>query len=242
MNVLFVDVDSLRPYHVGAYGYDSPTTPTIDALAADAVRFERAYAANSPCMPSRAALLTGRYGVANGIETHGPPAQVVSGPDAWRDFDGDPAEWWTLPECFFRARIPAVAVTSFPRHPAPWFYDVWDEFHQPREPAGRGEYFQTVRAEAVVDHGLYTAQRAIRTDRWKLVHTLHDGPWDLPEWSLYDLDADPWEQADVAGEQPEVVERLRREMAVWTQRHVGRDGDPLREVAREGPWGLSYAG
>lgn len=73
MPIVYIDVDS-RPDHVGAYGYGAPTTPNVDEFAADAVRFDRAYAANSPCMPSRAALLSGRYGISNGVATHGEPS------------------------------------------------------------------------------------------------------------------------------------------------------------------------
>jgi len=439
MDTLVIDVDSLRPDHVGAYGYDQPTTRNIDRLAADGVRFDHAYTACSPCMPSRAALTTGRYGIANGVATHGPRAQVVEGPATWEDFDGDPDAYRRLPEVFFDAGVPACAVSSFPRHPAPWFYHLWDEFHQPREPPGEGEYFQTPRAETVadsaiecldryddsfvhaqfwdphapynrepgppladpprpphptdeaiarhqndtgwksashegiedagdllgllarydaeirycdrhvgrvldalrergryesalivlvadhgeefgehgryrehwsthegtqripmivkppggadgsardqfvtnvdlaptlceyaglerpaawhgeslrplvagerpawrdsvvLDHGLYTAQRAVRTDRWKFVRTYEDGIWELPERQLFDLETDPWEQENVAGANPAVVERLERNLAAWTERYRGRGEDALQAVAREGPGGLEWA-
>ena len=41
--VLLVTIDSLRADHVGAYGYDRPTTPNLDAVAARGALFERAY-------------------------------------------------------------------------------------------------------------------------------------------------------------------------------------------------------
>jgi len=43
-------------------------TPNIDSLAAEGVNFERGYAANATCAPSRAALMTGRYGTRFGFE------------------------------------------------------------------------------------------------------------------------------------------------------------------------------
>ncbi|MEE4380367.1 MAG: sulfatase-like hydrolase/transferase [Pseudomonadales bacterium] len=43
-------------------------TPNIDALAAEGVRFSQGYAANATCAPSRAALLSGRYGTRFGFE------------------------------------------------------------------------------------------------------------------------------------------------------------------------------
>jgi len=38
MRTLYVDIDSLRPDHLGCYGYEAPTTPNIDEFAEDAVR------------------------------------------------------------------------------------------------------------------------------------------------------------------------------------------------------------
>ncbi|MEQ1501463.1 MAG: sulfatase-like hydrolase/transferase, partial [Myxococcota bacterium] len=67
-NVLVVLVDDLGTDKVAAYG-DSPTpprTPTIDGLAADGVLFRNAWAYAS-CSPTRAALLTGRYGRRTGV-------------------------------------------------------------------------------------------------------------------------------------------------------------------------------
>jgi arylsulfatase A-like enzyme/cyclophilin family peptidyl-prolyl cis-trans isomerase len=58
-DVILVVVDTLRPDHLGAYGYTRPTSPAIDALAQDSLVFERAYA-NAPwTLPSFASMLTG---------------------------------------------------------------------------------------------------------------------------------------------------------------------------------------
>jgi uncharacterized sulfatase len=46
----------------------SVPTPNIDSIAAGGVRFEAGYAANGTCAPSRAALLSGRYGTRFGFE------------------------------------------------------------------------------------------------------------------------------------------------------------------------------
>lgn len=43
-------------------------------------------------------------------------------------------------------------MSTFPRHPAPWFYHLWHEFVQPPVPDGPDENFQTVRGETVADH------------------------------------------------------------------------------------------
>lgn len=67
-NVLVILADDLGVDNVGAYGVDprSAKTPVIDGLAADGVRFANAWS-YPECSPTRAALLTGRYGRRNGI-------------------------------------------------------------------------------------------------------------------------------------------------------------------------------
>lgn len=61
LNVLFIVIDTLRWDHVGIYGAARDTTPAIDRLGADAVRFERAYSTAPWTMPSVASMITGLY-------------------------------------------------------------------------------------------------------------------------------------------------------------------------------------
>jgi len=51
---------------VGAYGHEQCRTPTLDRLAAEGVRFERAYVPVSLCTPSRSVTYTGLYPHKNG--------------------------------------------------------------------------------------------------------------------------------------------------------------------------------
>ena len=71
MRLLYVDVDTLRADHLGCYGYHRNTSPTIDAIARDAIRFDSVYASDTPCGPSRSALISGRFGIHNGVVGHG---------------------------------------------------------------------------------------------------------------------------------------------------------------------------
>jgi arylsulfatase A-like enzyme/4-amino-4-deoxy-L-arabinose transferase-like glycosyltransferase len=66
-NLLLIVVDTLRADHLGCYGYARDTSPNIDALAAEGVRFERAYAPASWTKPSMASLLTGLYPSRHGV-------------------------------------------------------------------------------------------------------------------------------------------------------------------------------
>lgn len=66
-NVLLIVVDTLRADHLGCYGAARNTSPAIDALASEAVRFERAYTTAPWTSPAVASLLTGLYPSAHGV-------------------------------------------------------------------------------------------------------------------------------------------------------------------------------
>ena len=60
-NIILISIDSLRADHLQCYGYQRPTSPAIDALAADAILFERASSQAPWTLPSHASLLTSLY-------------------------------------------------------------------------------------------------------------------------------------------------------------------------------------
>jgi hypothetical protein len=60
-DILLVSIDALRADHVGAYGYERPTTPEIDRLAAEGVLFEAAYTATPHTSYAVTSLMTGKY-------------------------------------------------------------------------------------------------------------------------------------------------------------------------------------
>jgi arylsulfatase A-like enzyme len=59
-HVLVLLVDALRADHLGVAGYERPTTPNIDALAADGVLFTQAVAPSTFTKSTIASLFTGR--------------------------------------------------------------------------------------------------------------------------------------------------------------------------------------
>ena len=61
MNVIWIVSDSFRRDHLGAYGNGTIRTPSLDALATSAVRFDNHYSAGFPTMPTRADHQTGRW-------------------------------------------------------------------------------------------------------------------------------------------------------------------------------------
>ena len=70
-NVVLITVDTLRADHVSSYGYHLRTTPNIDALAADGVRFDKAYTSIPLTGPSHFSILTARYAQEHGARING---------------------------------------------------------------------------------------------------------------------------------------------------------------------------
>src|SRR5262249_54446379 len=60
-NVLWIVADDHAPYVCGAYGNTKVRTPNIDRLAAEGMRFDRAFCNSPVCTASRQSFLTGRY-------------------------------------------------------------------------------------------------------------------------------------------------------------------------------------
>jgi len=61
-NVLLITVDDMNADSVGVFGCKLPdTTPNIDKLARDGLRFEYAHVQVGHCIPSRNVMLSGRY-------------------------------------------------------------------------------------------------------------------------------------------------------------------------------------
>lgn len=60
-DILLISIDALRADHVGAYGYQRPTTPAIDRLASTATTFDAAYAPTPHTSYSITSLMTGKY-------------------------------------------------------------------------------------------------------------------------------------------------------------------------------------
>jgi len=69
LNLLLITVDDMSADSIGAFGCKLPdTTPNIDRLAAEGLRFTRAHVQVGNCMPSRNVMWSGRYPHNNGVE------------------------------------------------------------------------------------------------------------------------------------------------------------------------------
>jgi arylsulfatase A-like enzyme len=91
VNVLVYVLDALRTDHCSCYGYDRETTPTIDGLAADGVRFEQCLTPATWTRPVAGTLATGLYPPAHGTrtrkDTFDPPRPALAEQFAAADFE-----------------------------------------------------------------------------------------------------------------------------------------------------------
>ena len=127
MRTILLDLDTTRPDHLGCYGYSRNTSPNLDSIAAEGLRFDRYYCSDAPCLPSRAALVTGKFGIHSGIVDHGGNAADMRNPGPDRFMFNQNA----VNNLFFQFRsagMHTVSVSTFAeRHSAYWFNAGFNE-------------------------------------------------------------------------------------------------------------------
>ncbi|WP_432798200.1 sulfatase [Poriferisphaera sp. WC338] len=132
MRILYLDIDSLRPDHLGCYGYHRQTSPNIDQLAANGVCFTNCYASDVPCLPSRSALFSGRAGIHTGVINHGGVASQPFIEGAGRNFRDTLYDtcWMTQ---LRNQGMRTVTISPFGERHAAWhWYAGFSEIHNPR--------------------------------------------------------------------------------------------------------------
>src|SRR5690554_2437988 len=65
-NIVWIFVEDMSGW-MGCYGDHTVPTPSIDRIAADGVRFNRAYMTAGVCSPSRSAIVTGAMQTSLGL-------------------------------------------------------------------------------------------------------------------------------------------------------------------------------
>ena len=127
MRILYIDIDSLRPDHLSCYGYHRQTSPNMDALADEGVRFTNYYASDSPCLPSRTAFFLSSYGLVTGVVNHGGAYADLPLEGPGRGFRTQIAQN-TLASTLRKVGYRTASISPFPnRHTA---YQIWYGFDE----------------------------------------------------------------------------------------------------------------
>ena len=167
MRILYLDIDTLRPDHLGCYGYPRNTSPNLDQIASDGVRMDNCYVSDAPCLPSRASMFTGRFGIHTGVVNHGGLCADLRPIGRERNFNWmgqRPGFIWSLR----RQGIYPVSISPFAeRHSAWWFCDGWLEMVNTGRGGGES-------AEEIFPHALDWISRNAEKDDWML----HVNCWD----------------------------------------------------------------
>lgn len=167
MRVLYIDIDTLRPDHMGCYGYFRNTTPNLDAIARDGMRFDNMYTSDAPCLPSRAALISGMFGIHNGAVGHGGTAGDRRLWGRERDFT-DPVDENNFNWLFRKAGMKTVSISTFPeRHSSFWYSAGFNETYNVGGRGGEG-------AEKILPTALEWIEKNGESDNWYL----HVHMWD----------------------------------------------------------------
>ncbi len=167
MRIIYLDIDTLRPDHLGCYGYHRNTSPNIDNLFSQSVRFDNLYVTDAPCLPSRTALWSGRTGYHTGVVGHGgtPADPFIEGPT--RDFTDvfGKTSWMSA---LRKAGFHTVTVSPFAERHSAWHWLAgYKEVYNP----GFGGL---ERAEQVTPLALDWLKRNGSNDNW----FLHINLWD----------------------------------------------------------------
>lgn len=167
MRVLFIDIDTLRPDHMGCYGYHRDTTPNMDKVCAEGIRFDQYYCSDAPCLPSRASLVSGMFGIRNGAVGHGGTAadRRLTGPR--RDF-ADIMDEGNFHNIFRHAGMHTVSVSTFAERHSSWWFNAG--FNECYNVGGRGGE----SGEKVLPVALDWLRRNANRDDW----FLHVHFWD----------------------------------------------------------------
>ncbi len=175
MRIIYVDIDSLRPDHLKCYGYHRNTSPNIDAIAAQGVRFTNYYAPDTPCLPSRTAFFTGQFGIRTGVVNHGGVRADMRVEGPGRDFRST-TTFYALAENLRNAGVYTASISPFPhRHSA---YQVWEGFHETFDTGHNGHE----GAHVVYPYLERWLQNNSRRENWFLhvnfwdPHTPYDAP------------------------------------------------------------------
>jgi arylsulfatase A-like enzyme len=211
MRILYLDIDTLRPDHLGCYGYLRKTSPNLDRIAAEGVRFDKCYVSDAPCLPSRASMFTGQFGIHTGLVGHGGTAGDLRLLGPRRTFSTmrlTPGLVWCMRQ---KDMYPVTFTLFLERHSAMWFAEGWKEYHNTTTPGASLAYHS---AEPAIDW----IKRNGKRDDW----LIHVNMWDPHTYySTPDGFGDPFADEPIEGW---YTEELRQKQ--WNDFGPGNPQEP----------------
>ena len=256
MNVVLITADTLRADHLGCYGYWRDTSPNLDALAAEGVRFERFIGQCAHTLPSFTSMMTVLTPFGTGVVA---TLHCVPDTPSGRLSDSSPV----IAEALAQAGVYTVAVDNlmqFACHPS-WFVRGFAEYINPNP-----ESFVTAliaeRMNQVLlpvlarlpepffvwahywdPHRPYNQPdawlRPFEDDGSAQVRTTPDGREYIPTWGTLDaLERSTWADGaytDAQGERlantHEMIDAYDGEIR-YLDEHLGRIFEALRDLGR----------
>jgi len=119
-NILFIMTDDHASHALSCYGSRVNTTPHMDRIAKEGIRFDNCFCTNGICAPSRAVILTGKHSHLNGIRDNAHP------------FDGAQL---TFPKLLQKAGYQTALIGKWHLQSNPTGFDYWTIL------PGQGEYY-----------------------------------------------------------------------------------------------------
>jgi arylsulfatase A-like enzyme len=119
-NFVFIFTDDHCQQALSAYDPSRTSTPNLDRIAREGMRFERCYVTNGICGPSRAVIQTGKYSHVNGFMVNG------------QSFDGSQQ---TFPKLLRQAGYETAVIGKWHLESDPQGFDHWDIL------LGQGPYY-----------------------------------------------------------------------------------------------------
>ncbi len=211
MRILYLDIDCLRWDRLHVNGNPRPTTPTIDALAARGVNFTNCHCSDAPCLPSRAALFSGRFGINNGAICHEGPAQGLryAGDGHWHDETR--MHWLRVMQ---KAGWRTVSFSGFGQRHAAWWYNVgFTDSYSNRLPGG------SESAGFIEGHVAPWLEANGKNDRW----FMHINFWDTH--TPYNRQPAEYNRmmAELPGQQWPTDGQIREDHGRWFGPRTARD-------------------
>lgn len=139
-NIVYIMTDDHTAQMMSAYDTRHISTPNLDRIANDGVRFTNSFVANSLSGPSRACMLTGKHSHTNGFLSN--------------EFSTFDASQPTFPKYLQKAGYETALIGKWHLHVYPTGFDHWEII------PGQGDYYQppfiNMQGDTIVHHGYLT--------------------------------------------------------------------------------------